>query len=64
MVGFSDGQYLAYAPNGCYTGSANAPDYVKYVTRDLQGREHDTGDNSKSSMFAVPRNSTAPLSPQ
>jgi WD40 repeat protein len=63
VVGFSDGEYLAYAPNGCYTGSANAANYVKYVTKDAQGHEHDTGDNGRNTMF-VPGDSTAVLLPQ
>lgn len=62
VVGFADGQYLAYAPNGCYTGSANAANYVKYVTKDAQGHEHDTGDNGSATMF-VPGDSTALLLP-
>jgi WD40 repeat protein len=63
VVGFADGQYLAYAPNGCYTGSAKAANYVKYVTKDAQGREHDTGDNGSATLF-VPGDSTALLLPQ
>jgi len=61
VVGFSDGEYLAYAPNGCYTGSANAPNYVKFVYKDSQGL-HDAG-NGKSTFF-VPGDSTALLLPQ
>jgi WD40 repeat protein len=63
VVGFTDGGYLAYAPNGCYTGSANAPSFVKFVTRDSQGREHDTGDNAKDVLF-VPGDATDFLLPQ
>jgi|GEM_PF-2400752 len=63
VIGFADGQYLAYAPNGCYTGSANAPNYVRYVVKDADGHERDTGDNGRSSMF-VPGDSTALLLPQ
>ena len=37
IVGFADGQYLAYAPDGCYTGSAEAPNYVKFVMKDSKG---------------------------
>ncbi len=61
VVGFSDGEYLAYAPSGCYTGSANAPNYVKFVYKDSQGL-HDAG-NGKSTFF-VPGDSTALLLPQ
>jgi WD40 repeat protein len=61
VVGFSDGEYLAYAPNGCYTGSANAPNYVKFVYKDSQGL-HDAG-NGKGTFF-VPGDSTALLLPQ
>ncbi len=63
VAGFDNGQYLAYAPNGCYTGSAGASSYVKYVTKDAQGRERDVGDNGKDSLF-VPADSTALLLPQ
>ncbi len=63
LVGLPGGQYLAYAPNGCYTGSAAAASYVKYVTKDAQGHEHDTGDTGKDSMF-VPGDATALLLPQ
>jgi len=63
IAGFADGQYLAYAPNGCYTGSANAANYVKYITKDAQGHERDVGDNGQGTMF-VPGDSTALLLPQ
>ena len=49
------GEYVAYAPNGCYTGSANAANYVKYVTKD--------GDQSSTTML-VPGDSTQLLLPQ
>lgn len=63
LVGFPEGEYLAFAPNGCYTGSANAANYVKYVTKDTQGHEHDTGDNGKNTLF-VPANSADMLLPK
>jgi WD40 repeat protein len=63
VVGLPDGQYLAYSKNGCYTGSADAASYVRYVTRDAQSREHDSGDNGKETMF-IPGDSTALLLPQ
>ena len=63
VVGFSDGQRLAYAPNGCYTGSPNAAAYVKYITKDSRGHEHETDDNGKNTMY-VPGDSATVLLPQ
>ena len=60
-VGYDNGDYLVYAPNGCYAGTANAPNYVKFV--DAKGVEQDPTGNSKTSMF-VPGDPTAVLLPQ
>jgi WD40 repeat protein len=57
LAGYANGQYVAYAPNGCYTGSANAPNFVTYVSRDGGKDSHDNG---KDSMF-IPGDSTAAL---
>jgi WD40 repeat protein len=47
--------HVAYTPNGCYTGSANAANYVKYVTK--------YGDQSGTALF-VPNGATDFLLPQ
>ena len=40
VVGLPNREYVAYAPNNCYTGSANVPSYVKFVYK--EGKvEHD-----------------------
>ncbi len=59
MVGFDNGDYLAYAPSGCYTGTADAANYVTYIDAD----KSDTHDNGKDRMF-VPDDATALLLPQ
>jgi WD40 repeat protein len=59
VVGFDNGDYLAYAPSGCYTGSADAANYVTYIAAD----KSDTHDNGKDKMF-VPGDATALLLPQ
>jgi WD40 repeat protein len=63
VIGFANGQYLAYAPNGCYTGSANAMNYVTYVAKDAQGHERDTQKNGSDTMF-VPNDLAGVLLPQ
>ncbi len=60
LAGFADGQFIAYAPSGCYTGSNDAPKFVTYMTTGPDA--HDTHDNGKNSMF-VPANSTEALLP-
>ena len=61
VAGFANGQYIAYAPNGCYTGSKDAPNFVTYMTRGPDA--HDTHDNGKNAMF-VPDDSTEVLLPR
>jgi len=63
VVGFQDGQYLAYTPNGCYTGSANVANYVKYVSTDAQGHEREAGAKTKDAFF-VPGDATDLLLPR
>jgi WD40 repeat protein len=60
LVGF-DNAHLAYAPSGCYTGSANAANYVKYTTKDDQGHEHDAAPGAN---FFVPGDSAVALLPR
>jgi len=49
------GDYVAYTPSGCYTGSANAANYVRYVTSE--------GDQISTNLL-VPDGNTAFLLPQ
>lgn len=47
LVGLPNRDYVAYAPNNCYTGSANAPAYVRFVYK--EGKiEHDVTANYSS----------------
>jgi WD40 repeat protein len=48
-------EYVAYTPKGCYTGSANAASYVRYVTQ--------LGDQSGTALL-VPNGATDFLLPQ
>ncbi len=48
-------EYVAYTPSGCYTGSANAANYVRYVTP--------RGDQSGTALL-VPNGATDFLLPQ
>jgi WD40 repeat protein len=58
VIGFDDGQYLAYAPSGCFTGSSDVRRYVKFITKSGQDVTATAGD-----LF-VPADSAAPLLPR
>jgi hypothetical protein len=56
VVGIPGGSdYVAYKPNGCYTGSANAASYVTYLTS--------AGDQSGTALL-VPNGDIGFLLPQ
>jgi len=56
VVGIPGGsEYVAYKRNGCYTGSANANDYVRYVTKE--------GDRGGTALL-VPNDATDLLLPR
>lgn len=62
IVGFPNREYVAYAPNNCYTGSANAASYVRFVVKDGKGGERDVTANS-SNVF-LPGDATDVLLPR
>jgi WD40 repeat protein len=56
VIGIPGGNdYVAYAPTGCYTGSANAANYVRFAAKE--------GDQSSADLL-VPGDSTQLLLPQ
>jgi WD40 repeat protein len=58
VIGFDNGQYLAYAPSGCFTGSNDARQYMKFVTKSGQDVTANAGD-----LF-VPADAAALLLPR
>jgi WD40 repeat protein len=59
VIGFDDGQYLAYAPSGCFTGSSDASRYVKFVTKNGQDVTATAG-----GLFVPADSAAAPLLPR
>lgn len=57
---FDNGDYLEYASSGCYTGSNDAPNYVKILMKDPAGTEQDVTATAKDALF-VPGNSPLQL---
>ncbi|MCC6778751.1 MAG: hypothetical protein IT537_19350, partial [Hyphomicrobiales bacterium] len=45
------GDYIAYAPNGCHTGSGEAQRFIRLVSKDEKGVEHNLPDNARRALF-------------
>jgi WD40 repeat protein len=59
VIGFDNGQYLAYAPSGCFTGSSDARRYVKFLTKNGQDVTATAG-----GLFVPADSAAAPLLPR
>lgn len=52
VVAFADGEYLAYAPNGCYTGSAGVARHVQFF---VNGVRQDASAHIRKALFVPER---------
>lgn len=51
LAAFEGGQYVAYVPGGCHVGSAEAPRFLRLLSKDDRGVERDLPDSAKNAMF-------------
>jgi dipeptidyl aminopeptidase/acylaminoacyl peptidase len=51
LAAFEGGDYVAYAPNGCHTGSGEAQRFIRLVSKDEKGAEHNVPDNARKALF-------------